>query len=317
MCGRPELNANAFQDIFLYAVIVPVLPFALEQRVHIAHEDVQYWISILLAVYGGALLVFAAPFGILADRTKSRKIPLLSGLFFLTGATLMLCFGKSIAILIIGRILQGGSAAVVWTIGLALLADTTGDDGVNEVMGIVTIAWSFGVCLAPIFGGIVFDRAGYYAVFGMQFGLLGLDIILRLLLIEKTEARRWMPSHDSVLDDIPASTLRSAEPSKVAVIPDGENRAPLTSVAVSGETPSSTSRRPEMAILLLMKHPRIQAASYGTIALAILTSSFDTTLPLHVNKVFGWSSLGGGLIFLALIVPSFSGPLIGELQLNN
>ncbi|KAJ4162505.1 hypothetical protein NW754_013933 [Fusarium falciforme] len=45
-----------FTDIFLYGVIVPVLPFSLENRVGISTDRVQYWVSIALAVYGAALL---------------------------------------------------------------------------------------------------------------------------------------------------------------------------------------------------------------------------------------------------------------------
>ncbi|EFQ27431.1 uncharacterized protein GLRG_01926 [Colletotrichum graminicola M1.001] len=54
----------AFADVFLYGVIVPVLPFALTYRVAIGEGEVQFWVSILLAVYGAALLI------------SSRKIPL-------------------------------------------------------------------------------------------------------------------------------------------------------------------------------------------------------------------------------------------------
>ncbi|KAI9897117.1 hypothetical protein N3K66_008139 [Trichothecium roseum] len=57
-----------FTDIFLYAVIVPVLPFALSERAGINEEDVQYWVSISLAVYGAALLVASPLWGYFADR---------------------------------------------------------------------------------------------------------------------------------------------------------------------------------------------------------------------------------------------------------
>ena len=63
-----------FTDTFLYAVIVPVIPFALQSRLHTKEEDgkcrtypycnggsdkapVQSLVSILIAVYGGALAV--------------------------------------------------------------------------------------------------------------------------------------------------------------------------------------------------------------------------------------------------------------------
>ena len=40
-------------------------------------------------------------------------------------------------------------------------------------------------------------------------------------------------------------------------------------------------------------------------------TSFDAVLPLYVKATFGWSSTGAGLIFLAVVLPSLLGPLIG------
>lgn len=125
-----------FTDVFLYAVIVPVVPFALNERAHVPQDRVQYWVSILVAVYGGACLL-ASPFcGWFADRSTSRRFPLLLGLLALTGATVMLHVGSSVGVLIAGRILQGISAAVVWTVGLALMVDTAKKQSVAQYMGI-------------------------------------------------------------------------------------------------------------------------------------------------------------------------------------
>ncbi len=105
-------------------MVVPVLPFALTLRAGVKDEDLQKWTSTFLAVYGAALAVGSPLFGWFADRSSSRRIPLLLGLFALGGATAMLCAGSSITLLLLGRFFQGLSASVVWTVGLALLSDT-------------------------------------------------------------------------------------------------------------------------------------------------------------------------------------------------
>ena len=38
----------------------------------------------------------------------------------------MLCVGRSIGVLLLGRVLQGVSASVVWVVGLTMVADTVG-----------------------------------------------------------------------------------------------------------------------------------------------------------------------------------------------
>lgn len=100
--------------MFLYAVIVPVIPFALQSRSHVAPDRVQYWVSVLIAVYGAALLAFSPICGWIADQTSSRRSPLLSGLLALLGATIMLNVGSSCSVLVAARVLQGISAAAVY-----------------------------------------------------------------------------------------------------------------------------------------------------------------------------------------------------------
>ena len=46
--------------------------------------------------------------------------------------------------------------------------------------------------IAPLLGGVVLAKAGYNAVFGMTFGIIEVDIVLRLLLIERTIAMTWL-----------------------------------------------------------------------------------------------------------------------------
>lgn len=99
--------------MFLYGVIVPVIPFAIESRSHVDAGQVQYWVSVLVAVYGASLLAFSPLCGWLADHGSSRRLPLLLGLFVLLGSTVLLNVGNSVGILITGRVLQGASAAVV------------------------------------------------------------------------------------------------------------------------------------------------------------------------------------------------------------
>lgn len=129
--------------------------------------------------------------GIYADHSSSRRWPMLIGLFALAASTLLLCLGRNIALLVVGRLLQGLSAAIVWSVGLALLADTFGDK-IGQAMGYSAISMSMGLLVSPAMGGAVFDNAGYYAVYYVAFGCIVLDIIIRLLLIEKKVAKQWM-----------------------------------------------------------------------------------------------------------------------------
>ena len=72
----------------------------------------------------------------------------------------MLCLGRSTTMFVIGRLLQGFSASIVWITGLALLVDTVGSEQIGETMGIVSLAYSVGILIAPLLGGVVYAGWG-------------------------------------------------------------------------------------------------------------------------------------------------------------
>lgn len=127
-----------FTDLFLYGLVVPILPFMLKERISLPDDKVQSYVSGLLAAYAGASVIFSIPIGIIADKTNARRTPFLCGLTALLAATLILALGQNIPMLIVARILQGTSAAVVWTVGLAMVLDTVGPAHLGSVIGSVS-----------------------------------------------------------------------------------------------------------------------------------------------------------------------------------
>ena len=128
-----------FTDLFLYGIVVPVLPFMLRDRLSIPESQIQSHASGLLAAYAGAAVLFSIPAGWITDKIGSRQPPFLGGLMLLFSATIMLAFGRSVAVLVVARLLQGISAAVVWTAGLAMVQDTVGPGKMGQAIGAVCI----------------------------------------------------------------------------------------------------------------------------------------------------------------------------------
>ncbi|KAA6415862.1 MAG: MFS transporter [Lasallia pustulata] len=322
-----------FTDLFLYGIIVPVIPFALSTRAGVPEVDVQHWVSVLLACYGAALLAASPICGWFADHSKSRRAPLLIGLVALAGATVMLLVGSSIGVLVAGRLLQGFSAAVVWTVGLALLVDTVGQKDVGQVMGYVSLSMSLSYLLAPLLGGVVYARAGYFAVYYMAFGLIALDIIMRIALVEKKVAKQWdvpssaptpvressavdlplvvegPPGAQSAKDSLPAGTSPAFATPSTTPFPSSDNDHP--SSAPADPNPKRFSLPP---VITLLGSRRLLASLWGCLVQASLLTAFDSVLPLRVQAIFHWNSTGAGLIFLALVLPSLIAPFIGHVS---
>ncbi|KAK5171036.1 uncharacterized protein LTR77_004180 [Saxophila tyrrhenica] len=340
------VSTAIFTDIFTYGIVVPVLPFALTSRANVQPGSIQTWISIFLAVYGAALLCTAPICGWLADRSSSRRLPLILGLLALGGATVMLCVGNSIGMLAAGRVLQGISAAVVWVVGLALMVDTVGQDEVGQAMGYVGLSMSLAMLLAPLLGGVVFDAAGYYAVFAMAFGLIVVDVLLRVVLVEKKVAARWdengvwigsegehrekapdAGNRDSV-GDVEMQTITENQTDDQPATVETEGARPNMDHSVSATSaplaPSDSLRSAPPVVrrivarlppvVYLLGSRRLLSALFATVIQASLLTAFDSILPLFVRDTFGWNSLGAGLIFLPIVVVSFLGPVVGYLS---
>jgi MFS family permease len=235
-----------------------------------------------------------------------------------------------------------------WVVGLALLADTVPQERLAQAMGYVGIGMSVGILVGPILGGVVFDRAGYNAVFAMAYALVGLDVVLRLLLVEKKVATRWDPQamrpQRSPIGEILQTQCNPRE--RVDTIPgpseqmqhgegtftkadtsDAEKAMPMghwkkpSSVGtmeqplhVSETVPRERRRDRLPPVLSLLYSRRLLAALFGSIIQASIMTSFDAVLTLHAAQTFHWSSTGAALLFLPIVIPSFIGPLFGWLS---
>ncbi|KAL2797610.1 major facilitator superfamily domain-containing protein [Aspergillus keveii] len=312
-----------FTDVFIYGMIIPILPEVLKTRILVPADDLQKWMSILLAAYGGALFVGSPVFGYYADRSSSRRAPFLIGLLALGGSTVMFWFAQSATALVIARTLQGLSAAVVWTVSMALIVDTVGKDQIGAAMGIVSMAMTVGTVSGPFIGGLVLSKAGYHAVFSMAIALIVLDISLRLVMIERKNALEWLQDQPASVEE----TERLLEPAAqgdsarkyVAIPEDAEQSASNMGgksadddLAESSPSETKAKKRSVPGIVRLLCSGALLVVLAAAVLQAVAYSSFDTVLPLYVMSTFKMGPMGIGLCFIPLFTPSFFSTLIGS-----
>ncbi|KAJ5128000.1 hypothetical protein N7448_008779 [Penicillium atrosanguineum] len=296
----------ASTDIFMYGLIVPVTPTALERKVGLSPDKIQTWTSILLALYSAALLAFSPVIGYVADRAESRRWPLLLGLVALEAATALLCIGTNIGLWIAGRLFQGAAAAVVWTVGIALMVDTVGKEGLGQAIGYVSMALSIGTMAGPLLGGVLYENGGYYSVFGLAFGLIGIDIFLRLVLIEKRHAARWIATETKPLASIEEKGNREAATDTIT-----ESPAPVDDSKSETLEEKPVAHSPLRQAARLLSSYRLVVSLWGYFVISLVLTSFDSVLPIFVEDTFGWEQTGQGLIFIPLMVPHILDPITG------
>ena len=86
------------------------------------------------------LSVGSALWGWWTDRWTERRIPFLLCLIVSAGAVLMIWLGPTITVQLIGRLLQGAAAAMIWITGMAMIADAAGHADVGKYIGYISIA---------------------------------------------------------------------------------------------------------------------------------------------------------------------------------
>jgi MFS family permease len=211
------------------------------------------------------------------------------------------------------------------------LVDTVGSEKIGQWMGIAMSMSSFGLIISPLFGGIVYHKAGYMAVFLMILGLIVVDIVMRLFMIEKKYAAKYLKnspinetsaSGDGATHQQRAGNDNCSSYSTIGVAPSvessptvsaesTENTALLYKTSSKPTVQKSTSKLPTMILLLLS--PRVSANIYGIFVNVSIGATFDGVLPLFVKNTFQWNALDAGLIYLCLAIPALLGPLVGKL----
>ena len=311
------VGVGLFTDLFLYGLVVPILPYMLTQRVNLPHSQIQTYVSGLLAAYAGASVLFSPVAGVIADRySKSRQLPFLLGLIFLLVATLMLFLGRNIPVLVVARILQGMSGAVVWTIGLALVLDTVGPDRLGTTIGSIFGFISVGELAAPVLGGVVYNKTGYAGVAGMAGGILAVDFFMRVFLIEKKTAARYqvVEQDQHTVEGVDENTRADGQEDE-GEEPSEEDPLLRKNDKEYYVVPEGRSKPVRVfPILFCLKDPRLLTALLLAFNQAFLLSVFDATVPTVAQDYFGYSSLEAGLLFIPLVLPYVvGGPLAGWL----
>ncbi|KAB8215335.1 major facilitator superfamily domain-containing protein [Aspergillus novoparasiticus] len=289
-----------FAVCFAISTIVPFAPTALQEKAGLPLEDVPRWTSILLTLYGAANTVVSPGCGYITDRVQSRQRPFLMGLLTLAAATALLCVGKHISLWIIGRLLQGASAAVVSTVGIAMLVDNfDGEAALGQTLGYVAMATIVGTTAGPLLGGVLYEHGGYYAPFGLAFGLLVLDFIFRLAMVDSRAIVEHSNSGHPSTSDEASWTDKSIIDKKQTVV---ESRV---------SEPLHDNCRSRGSTLILLRSPRMLTALLVYLIISTSMTSFDSVLPLFVHDTFAWAQTAQGLIFISLMAPQVMSPLYG------
>ncbi|KAL9615524.1 MAG: hypothetical protein Q9167_000037 [Letrouitia subvulpina] len=277
----------------------------LEDRLRLPASEIQSHSSSLLAAHAISSVIFCPIAGILMDKCSGRKLPYLTGVFVLLLATVLFFLGSNMAALIIARILQGSSGALMWTGGQAILIDTVGAENVGKATGSIFGTISIGVLAAPVLGGILYHKTGVTGPLALGCSLLGVDLIMRLLMVEKKIATKF-----GFGDGDPAEQRPHSEDTREVGPDDPLLKKPQDpAYIIPLEQPRMIKSCP---ILYCFKNVRLLTANWITLIQATILGALDATVPTVGEEYYDFNSLQTGLLFIPILVPGLIlGPVAG------
>ncbi|KAL8809448.1 MAG: hypothetical protein Q9223_007926, partial [Gallowayella weberi] len=261
-------------------------------------------------------IVFVVGVAVFTDMT-----PFLLGLVALGLSTLAIALTRNISMLLVARILQGLSSAVVSTVGYAILFDVVGSEKIGRALGFVSMCQSFGLLVGPAIGGILYEQGGYFSTFIPAFLLIIIEIALRFLMVVKKRDRSQKEEEVQVPPE--ASTLAkgyTANPLYGTTLPPDTGQVPedaglknnnrkifietcsdrpQISQATSTIPPSASSSTIK-TIRLLLTSPRILTALLALFILNTILTAYDATLPVHIRSTFSLPSSRASFLFLIM-----------------
>ncbi|KAG7002151.1 MFS domain-containing protein [Physcia stellaris] len=303
-----------FTDILLQNLVVPVLPYALHSRIGLNDtDDIQRWTSILSSAFGAALMVGSCTyklsfmkeinsktpsvlFGYLGDIIHSSRALFVFSLAVTFFSTLLFAFATRLSVLLLARFLQGLSTAIVTTVGYVLLTEVVGAGSkqLGKAMSYTSMAYSFGLMGGPVVGGFLYEYCGYFSVFCPVFGVLLLEMILRLMIIKDGKEHTTSPSKvPQAASEYPSWTAQTNEPQTMLT--------PKTRPAALNSYKT------------LLLSSRFTVALVGLFFLNSLACGFDAILPAYLRDNFGLHSSQTAALFLSLAAPMLLAPLSGSL----
>ena len=133
--------------------------------------------------------VFLMPFGRLGDIVGRKKI-FFQGIILFTISTFLIIFSHSIFSLIILRIFQGLSSAMIFGTSLAIITSVYQPGERGKAMGINITATYLGLSCGPVIGGLLTQYLGWRSIFAflVPFGIISLILIQRKIKTEWAEA---------------------------------------------------------------------------------------------------------------------------------
>lgn len=260
--------------------------------------------------------IFLLPFGRLADIIGRKKV-FTTGIFLFTVTTFLIVFCRSITSLIVLRILQGISSAMIFGTSLAIITSVFKVGERGKAMGINITAVYLGLSTGPVIGGLLTQYFGWRSIFAflVPFGIVSLILIRTKIKIEWVDSGGekfdWKGSlfYGMALFSFMYGFSRLPSPAGWIFLVTG------IVVAVLFLLYEKTTGNPVFDIRLLLRNRVFAFSGMAALINYSATSATGFFLSLYLQYLKGFDARTAGLIMIAQpIAMTLLSPVAGKLS---
>jgi EmrB/QacA subfamily drug resistance transporter len=139
------------------------------------------WLTVAFSVAELGLLLTMAKIGDTIGRKKVFAI----GLVIYTIGLVLCSISPNISVLIVSRIVQGAGAAVIITLGSAIVVASFPQEQQGRAIGMFAMLTSVGLIAGPALGGVILDYLDWQGIFYTRIPVGILTFILTLVIIKE------------------------------------------------------------------------------------------------------------------------------------
>jgi len=261
-------------------------------------RDVQW----IVLAYLLAVTTLSVGVGRLGDIAGRRRL-LICGIVLFTVGSVLCAVAPTLGLLVAARAVQGLGAAIMMTLGMALVGETVPKAKTGRALGLLATMSALGTALGPSLGGILLAGLGWPAIFlvNLPLGVLTLLLAYRYLPLDAPGAkpRAAFDKAGTLLLVLALASYALAMTIDIALL--------LAALVAVGLLVLVESRAPSPLIRLALFRDPALSASLAMSAL-VLTVMMATLVvgPFHLSRALGLEALVVGLVMSV-------GPLVAAL----
>jgi len=268
-------------------------------------------VSWVVSVYLIASIVSGSASGLLKSRFGSRPILLIATAVFLVG-TIVAATADSMALIVVGRALQGLGEGVIWAVSIMLVRDLFPLSAMPPMYGVLSVVWALSAALGPLMSGLLTQWVSWR---GAIWSMAPLALVFAALVV-------------AVLQPVPPSRASMRFPfGRLLAIGAGvftlslaaafaEPATAAVAIAVSILVVGLALRADRRAAISLFPRRLLAPVTAAPLGIWVLTimycseSAVGVFTPLLVQTLFGTSPLFAGYCLAVVALAWSSGALL-------